>query len=62
MNDPQKRDEFKMNVDHQIFTNVKTGQDFQSDLLIALLRSGANLFQNGSNGQNLLQLFSPPKK
>jgi uncharacterized protein involved in outer membrane biogenesis len=62
MNDPQKRDEFKMNVDHQIFTNVKTEQDFQSDLVIALLRSGANLFQNNSNGQNLLQLFSPPKK
>lgn len=62
MKQPGMVDEFKMNVDHQIFTGIKTEQDFSSALLAALLRSGANLFQNGASGHNLLQLFSPPKK
>jgi uncharacterized protein involved in outer membrane biogenesis len=61
MNDPGKVDEFNMKVDHQVFTNIKSEQDFSSALLAALIRSGANLFQTGASGQNLLQLFGPPK-
>jgi uncharacterized protein involved in outer membrane biogenesis len=62
MKQPDKVDEFKMNVDHQIFTGIKSEQDFSAVLMLALLKSGANVFQTGSNGQNLLQLFAPPKK
>jgi uncharacterized protein involved in outer membrane biogenesis len=62
MQDPGSVTEFNMKVDHQVFTNIKNEQDFSGVLMVALLKSGANIFQNGTNGPNLLQLFSPPKK
>lgn len=62
MNDPSKVDEFNLKVDHQVYTNIKSDQDFKSALFASLIRSGVNLFQTGASGQNLLQLFSPPKK
>lgn len=62
MKDPRKVNVFNLNVDHQIFTGIKNEQDLSGDLMIALIRSGANVFQTGSNGQNLLQLFAPQKK
>jgi len=61
MKQPGKVNEFNLNVDHQIFTGIKTEQDFQGALTIALIRSGANLFEKGGSGQNLLQLFAPKK-
>lgn len=62
MADPSKPDEFKLNVDHQVFTGIKSEQDFQSALMVSVLKGGVNLFQSGASGQTLLQLFSPPKK
>jgi uncharacterized protein involved in outer membrane biogenesis len=61
MKQPDKVDELKINVNHQVFTNIKTEQDFSGALLMAFLKSGANLMQ--SNGaQTWLQLLSPPVK
>jgi len=62
MTAPGKPDEFKLNVDHQVFTGIKSEADFQSALMVSLLKGGVNLYQSGASGQTLLQLFSPPKK
>jgi hypothetical protein len=59
MKQPDKVDELKFNVEHQVFTNVKTEQDFSADLIVALLKSNASLMQSG-NPQTWIQLFSPP--
>ena len=61
MKQPGQPDEFKMNVNHQVFTNIKSEQDFSSVLLVAFLKSGANIMPGGS-GQNWLQLIAPTKK
>jgi hypothetical protein len=54
---PGKPDELKFNVEHQIFTNVKTDQDFAADIIIALLKSNSGVLQSW------LQLTAPaPKK
>jgi len=58
---PDKVEELDLNVNHQQFSNIKTAQDMQSALLIALLRSGVNLMQS-DNAQSWLQLLAPPKK
>ena len=57
-----KTDEMKMNVNHQVFNNVKTEADLSTAVALALLRSGANLMPNGQGGANWLQLLAPPKK
>ncbi len=63
MKEPEKVDEFKLKVDHQVFTGIKSQEDFSGVLLVALLKSGADVFQKGGgSGQTLMQLFSPPKK
>lgn len=62
MQQPQKVDEYKLHVDHQIFTGIKSIDDFNGVLMVALLRTGGNLFQSGGDKPNLLQLFSTPKK
>ncbi len=62
MKQPQTVDELKLNVNHQVFTNIQSEKDISGILLIALLRSGANLMQGGDGGQNWLQLLSPPAK
>jgi len=56
MRQPGKVDEFKVNVKHQVFTNIKSEDEFSGVLLVALLRSGVDV------SQNWLQLFAPPKK
>ncbi len=61
MKQPDKVDELKLNVNHQVFTNIKTEQDFSGALLMAFLKSGANLMQGGG-AQTWLQLLSPPVK
>jgi uncharacterized protein involved in outer membrane biogenesis len=60
MQQPGKMEEFPMNVNHQVFTGIKTDADFSSILLIALIKSGANVMQMG-NTQNWLQLVAPRK-
>ena len=61
LNQPDKVEELDMNVNHQVFANIKNQQDFGSVLIVALLKSGANLMQTGG-AQTWLQLLSPPKK
>jgi hypothetical protein len=58
LKEPKQLDELKFDVDHQIFTNVKTQQDLSADLFVALIKSRANLMQT-SNAQTWLQLFAP---
>jgi len=61
MKQPAKVDELKLNVNHQVFTNLKSGDDLTGTLMVALLRSGVNLVQT-SSAQNWLQLLVLPKK
>lgn len=56
MKQPGKVDQFRINVNHQVFTNIKSEKDFSGVLLVALLRSGVDVTQGW------LQLFAPPKK
>lgn len=62
MKQPSKVDQFNMNVNHQIFSNIKSEQDFRTALLAALLNNNVSLFQKGNSGQSLMQLFAPSKK
>jgi uncharacterized protein involved in outer membrane biogenesis len=59
LKEPKQMDVLKLDVDHQIFSNVKTEQDLSSDLFVAVVKSNVNLMQSG-NAQTWLQLFSPP--
>jgi len=61
MDQPRQVDEFKMNVDHQVFNNIKSDQDFSNVLLVALLRSNASVLFGGKSS-NFLRLLAPPKK
>jgi hypothetical protein len=56
MKRPGKPDEFRVNINHQVFTNIKSENDFSGILLVALLRSGVDV------SQNWLQILTPPKK
>jgi len=56
MRRPGKVDEFRINMNHFVFTNIKTEDQFSGILLVALLRGGVDLSQNWQ------PLMAPPKK
>jgi hypothetical protein len=60
MNQPGKLDELRLNVNHQVFTNILSESDFPGVLLVALLRSDVNFIQN-AQAQSWLQLLTPKK-
>jgi hypothetical protein len=62
MQDPGKVEELNMNVNHQVFKNIRTQQDLTAALMLALLRSGVNLMPGGAGSPNWLQLLAPQKK
>lgn len=57
---PGQVDEFQLNVNHQVFTNLVSEQDFNGVLLVALLRSDVHFIQN-AKAQSWLQLLLPGK-
>jgi hypothetical protein len=59
--DPSKIEALDLNVNHQTFPKIKTEQDLDGALLVALLKSGVNLMQS-TNSQIWLQLLTPQKK
>jgi hypothetical protein len=61
MKQPGKIDEFRLNVNHQVFTDILSENDFPGVLLVALLRSDVNFIQN-AKAQSWLQLLAPPQK
>jgi uncharacterized protein involved in outer membrane biogenesis len=61
LTEPGKIETLDLNVNHQTFPKIKTEQDLDSALIVALLKSGVNLMQS-SNSQIWLQLLAPQKK
>jgi uncharacterized protein involved in outer membrane biogenesis len=57
---PGQRQEFTLNVSHQVFAGIQSEDDFPGVLFVALLRGTSNFMQSGG-AYGLFQLLSQPK-